>query len=206
MTTPVTARGRATRQRLVEGAAAEFRRRGVAATTLDDVLAVTRTSKGQLFHYFPGGREELLLTVARHEADQVLTDQEPWLDRLATPADWLSWRDAVVRRYVRQGNECPLNTLMTQVGRDTPGAQAVTRELFQRWQERLTAGIERLQAAGNADPSLDSRRVAGAVVASIQGGVLVLLTTGEVGYLEAALDVSLAHLGITRQQTAAGQS
>ena len=51
MTTPLTARGRATRQRLVEGAAAEFRRRGVAATTLDDVLAATRTSKGQLFQH-----------------------------------------------------------------------------------------------------------------------------------------------------------
>ena len=83
-----TARGMATRQRIVEGAAAEIRERGVAMTTLDDVRARTGTSKSQLFHYFPGGKEELLLAVARYEADRVLTDQQPQLGELTS---WPAW-------------------------------------------------------------------------------------------------------------------
>src|SRR5258708_3677311 len=50
----LTAKGEATRRRIIEGAAAEIRDRGVAATTLDDIREHTQTSKSQLFHYFPG--------------------------------------------------------------------------------------------------------------------------------------------------------
>jgi AcrR family transcriptional regulator len=49
----LTAKGLATRQRIIDGAAAEIREHGIAATTLDDVRARTGTSKSQLFHYFP---------------------------------------------------------------------------------------------------------------------------------------------------------
>jgi len=50
----MTPKGRATRQRIIEGAAFEIREKGVAAITLDDVRARTGTSKGQLLHSFPG--------------------------------------------------------------------------------------------------------------------------------------------------------
>ena len=80
----LTRKGAATRQRIVEGAAAEIREHGVLRTTLDDVMARTRTSRSQLFHYFPGGKDELLLAVARYEADRVLVDQQPYLGDLST--------------------------------------------------------------------------------------------------------------------------
>ena len=92
----LTAKGRATRERIIAGAAAEVRARGVAATTLDDVRARTRTSKSQLFHYFPGGEDQLLLAVAEHEARRVLSDQQPHLKALTPWAAWRRWRDAVV--------------------------------------------------------------------------------------------------------------
>ena len=68
----MTAKGAATKARIVEGAAALIREQGPAETSLDEVLTVTSTSKSQLFHYFPDGRKDLLLTVAEHEAGQVL--------------------------------------------------------------------------------------------------------------------------------------
>jgi AcrR family transcriptional regulator len=46
----LTRKGAATRQRIVEGAAAEIREQGVLRTTLDDIMARTRTSRSQLFH------------------------------------------------------------------------------------------------------------------------------------------------------------
>ena len=95
----MTAKGAATRARIVEGAAELIREHGIAGITLDDIRSHTRTSKSQLFHYFPGGREELLLAVAQHEADRVLEDQRPYLDQLVTWEDWRKWRDVVVARY-----------------------------------------------------------------------------------------------------------
>jgi AcrR family transcriptional regulator len=98
MTRAPTPKGAATRRRIVEGAAAEIRGRGLASTTLDDVIARTHTSKSQRFHYFPHGKDELLLAVAQFEADRVLTDQEPQLGNLSTWAAWTRWRDALVER------------------------------------------------------------------------------------------------------------
>ncbi|MEV4074285.1 TetR/AcrR family transcriptional regulator [Nonomuraea fuscirosea] len=191
----LTRKGAATRQRILDGAAAHIREFGVAATTLDDVLSRTATSKSQLFHYFPGGREELLLAVARFEAARVLEDQQPQLGYLTSWQAWLEWRDKVVERYRRQGRHCPLNSVMSYLGNTTPAAQAVVSELMSRWQREIGAGVRHMQAIGEIAPGLDPDRAAAAVLACIQGGVLIQLSTGEITHLEAALDMAIAHLG-----------
>jgi len=194
----LTPKGAQTRQRIIEGAAAEIRERGVITTTLDDVRARTATSKSQLFHYFPGGKEDLLLAVARYEADRVLSDQQPQLGDLTSWPAWVAWRDKVVARYRQQGEHCPLNVLVSQLGRSTPGAQAVVTELMSQWQSEITAGVRHMQAAGEVDPHLDADRAAAAILAGIQGGIIMMMSTGRTSHLEAALDVSLEHLSTAR--------
>jgi AcrR family transcriptional regulator len=190
----LTTKGTATRQRIIEGAAAEIRSRGVASTTLDDVRARTSTSKSQLFHYFPDGKEELLLAVAEYEASQVLTDQEPQLSNLTSWRAWRAWRDTVVQRYLGQGQHCPLNVLISQLGRSTPGAQAVVTELLKEWQSLIVSGIQDMQRQGKIGAELDSEQAGAALLAGIQGGVVVMLSTGKITHLEAALDVGIQHL------------
>lgn len=200
MTTGAAARGRltpkgaATRRRIVEGAAAEIRERGAATTTLDDIRARTSTSKSQIFHYFPGGKDELLLAVAAREAERVLEDQQPHLDdlgRLDTWQAWRDWRDAVVRRYERQGVHCPLGVLITELGRTTPAAQSLTGQLLAQWQSALRHGVRRMQDSGRIDPELDADRTAAALIAAVQGGVTILMSTGSTAHLEAALDTAM---------------
>ncbi|MGW0759260.1 TetR/AcrR family transcriptional regulator [Streptomyces sp. NPDC002814] len=189
-----TRKGTATRLRIVEAAAAEIRERGANATTLDDVGRRSGTGKGQMFHYFPEGREQLLLAVAELEAERVFNDQEPYLSELTSRAAWEAWRDLIVERYRDQGLHCPLGVLIADVGRYSPAAQAVTAQLVRRWQECVRAGIEATQTAGEANPTLDPDRTAAAVIAAVQGGVTVLLSTGSAEHLEAGLNLCLDHL------------
>lgn len=189
----LTTKGRATRQRIIEGAAAYLRSDEPAGVTLDDIRAITGTSKSQIFHYFPDGKEGLFLAVARHEADRVLDDQQPHLGALTSWAAWERWRDSVVARYRAQGRHCPLGTLMGQVG-STPGAQEVIATLLSQWQSHVRKGIADMQAAGLVREGLDPDRVSAAFIAGVQGGVLVLLNTGSVTHLEAVLDTLLEHL------------
>ncbi|WP_179466571.1 TetR/AcrR family transcriptional regulator [Mycolicibacterium vinylchloridicum] len=184
----LTAKGRATRQRIIEGAAAEIRSRGVALTTLEDVMSRTSTSKSQLFHYFPAGKEQLLLAVAVFESQMVLDDQQPFLGALTSWAAWQRWRDSVVDRYRRQGQNCPIAVLMSEIGRTTPGAEAVTAELIARWRAAIATGIRAMQAQGKVPDSVDAERAAAALLAGIQGGVGIMLATGDLTFLEAALD------------------
>ncbi|MFE6779175.1 TetR/AcrR family transcriptional regulator [Streptomyces sp. NPDC057702] len=188
-----TAKGLATRQRIIEGAAAYLRGDDPGNVTLDDIRATTATSKSQLFHYFPGGKEELLLAVARHESDRVLADQQPYLGSLDSWEAWERWREVLVARYRAQGPRCPLAALIGQVG-SVPGAADVTASLLRRWQEQLRRGIVTLRERGEVGPHIDADRTAAAFVAGTQGGVIVLRSTGDTFHLEAALDALIAYL------------
>lgn len=198
----LTAKGKATRNRIIEGAAQVVRELGVSLATLDDVMARTQTSKSQLFHYFPAGKDELLLAVAQYEADQVLEDQQPYLGCLDSWEAWQQWRDLVVKHYEEQGDQCPLGSLFLHLGRTTPGARAIVMELMRRWQASLTAGIRALQAAGHLPDDVDVDQRAAALLAAIQGGVSILQSTGQAYHLRAALDQAVGDL----RRTAEGEA
>ncbi|HEX7309104.1 TetR/AcrR family transcriptional regulator [Lentzea sp.] len=189
----LTAKGRATRQRIIEGAAAHLRGDDAVGVTLDDIRAITGTSKGQIFHYFPDGKEGLFLAVAQFEAGRVLDDQQPHLSALTSWAAWDRWRDSVVARYRAQGRSCPLGVLMGELG-STPGAQEVISTLLSQWESELHRGIVAMQDSGQVGASVDPARLSAALIAGIQGGVQVLRSTGSVTYLEAVLDTLLDHL------------
>jgi AcrR family transcriptional regulator len=189
----LTAKGRATRHRIIEGASQYLLSDDPGEVTLDDIRAITGTSKSQIFHYFPAGKEELLLEVARYESQRVLDDQQPHLGSLTSWAAWSRWRDAVVARYRAQGRNCPLGALMAQVG-STPGAAEVVATLLAQWQAQVGQGITAMQAAGLVRPELDADRVSAAFIAGIQGGVQVLRSTGSTWHLEATLDTLVDHL------------
>ncbi|WP_425955586.1 TetR/AcrR family transcriptional regulator [Xylanimonas sp. McL0601] len=189
----LTAKGAATRRHILEGAAAYLRSSEPGDATLDDIRDVTQSSKSQLFHYFPGGKEELFLEVARLEAARVIDDQQPHLGALASWAAWDRWRRALIARYRAQGASCPLASLMSQVG-SVPGAAEVSTSLLEQWQGHVQRGIETMQAKGEVRTDLDARRTAAAFIAGIQGGVVILRSTGRTDHLEDTLALLIAHL------------
>ena len=197
MAAALTPKGQATRARIIEGAAEALREQGVGFATLDDMRNRSGTSKSQLFHYFPDGKDQLLLAVAQHEADRVLDDQQPHLGCLDSWQAWYRWRDAVVRRYEDQGDQCPMGSLLQHIGRSTPGARAIVLELMRQWQQSLAAGIQALHDRGLIGTQVDVDQAAAALLAGIQGGVSLLLSTGQSVHLRAALDFGITQLRST---------
>jgi AcrR family transcriptional regulator len=95
MTSRLTTRGAATRARIIAGAAELIYARGVAGTSLDDIMAATSTSKSQLYHYFTG-KDALVLDVIRSQLEQVIAGQEVPLRELRSWAGLQRWCDHVV--------------------------------------------------------------------------------------------------------------
>lgn len=70
----------------------------------------------------------------------------------------------------------------------------MVRALLVQWQGALATGIRSMQASGCADADVDPDRLAGAMIAAIQGGVVVMRSTGRTEHLESALDVMFTQL------------
>jgi AcrR family transcriptional regulator len=191
--TKLTAKGAATRDRIVEAAADLILARGVGGTGLDDIRAGTATSKSQLFHYFPGGKSELIGAIAAFQSSRVLAAQRPWLDTLDTWAAWHGWRDAVVAHYGSQAHwGCPIGALAGElIGNDPIRAAEVAAHL-DRWCGYLADGLRRMRDNGLLRADADPERLAMSTFASLQGGLLLTQTKCSIEPLEAALDGALA--------------
>ena len=168
-----------------------IRERGVADTGLDDIGAATATSKSQMFHYFPGGKTDLLYAVAVHEAEQVIADQQPYLGDLTTWRKWQAWRRLVIQNYDTQRDRCPLAALTTHMGKATPPTREIVSTLYDTWSRYLAAGVQALKDSGEIDAGTDVDATATAVLAAIQGGVMMMQATDRISYLEIALEEAL---------------
>src|SRR5689334_15018830 len=91
----LTARGAMTRARIVDAATSLVETQGLAKTSLDAVLALSKASKSQLYHYF-ADRDDLILAVVARKIEIVLSTNEPLLSHLSTLAQLRHWRDALV--------------------------------------------------------------------------------------------------------------
>ena len=194
--TKLTPKGAATRERIVATSADLVLARGVGGTSLDDIRAGTATSKGQLFHYFPGGKAELVGAIASFQGERVLDAQRPYLDSLDTWEAWEGWRRAVLDHYGSQTHwGCPISALAREVLGNDPERAAELAAYMDRWRGYLQAGVERMRSHGHPRaPRPIREKLALSIFAALQGGLLLTQTMQSLEPLDAALEGALTTL------------
>jgi TetR/AcrR family transcriptional repressor of nem operon len=193
-TLPKTARGAATRARIVDAATELVRAHGAANTTIDAVIEASRVSKSQVYHYF-ADKDDLVLAVIQRQAECVLGTHEELLRKLSSLAGLRRWRDAVVE-LTRQANcagGCPLGSLAAELA-ETPRTRAALAESFARWTSYFETAFARMQTRAGRRPSGNLKELSQAMLASLQGGLLLAQTTRSTRPLELALDMAIDHV------------
>jgi AcrR family transcriptional regulator len=192
----VTARGIATRSRIVAATADRILQAGLGGMRLGDVLQATGTSKSQVFHYFPGGKDDLVRAVADFQGERVLEAQRPHIDELESWTSWDAWMRALLAYYDEQdGWGCPIGTLTAEAAGHDPALARQLTEYTLRWRDALATGVARTQRAGLIDPTRDPVREGTAILAAIQGGLLLTVSEQALWPLEAALETTMLALG-----------
>jgi AcrR family transcriptional regulator len=188
----LTARGQATRTRILQAAADLMLVRGVAATTLDDVRAASSTSKSQLYHHFPD-KDALVHEVIALQADDILTRQEDQLRRLNSIRGLERWRDAIVQRNALRNGAygCPLGSLASELADQDEQARSVLAQYFQTWQGLLAAGLRRMRETGKLRPDANPEKLATGLMAALQGGYLLAQTAQDSAPMKIALDMAI---------------
>lgn len=194
-TARLTARGEATRARILQAAADLMYVKGVGATTLDDVRAASSTSKSQLYHHF-ADKDALVREVVELQAAQRLEGQRQQLRRLNSVRGLERWRDAIVQRTALQNGAygCPLGSLASELADHDEHARTALAHHFHEWEGLLAAGFGRMRDNGVLRADTDPDALATGVMAALQGGYLLAQTAHDSGPMRVALDMALDHV------------
>ena len=179
----------ATRARIVEAAADLVYRRGASATSLEDIMEASATSKSQLYHYF-ADKDALMRAVIELQTRRVMGVQAAHLDTVDSLAGLRRWRDAVVamNRATRGVGGCPLGSLASELSDRSESARALLAHGFELWESQLRRGLGAMRDSGKLKPEANPAELATAVIAALQGGLLLAQT------LELALDMAIGHI------------
>ena len=191
----LTAKGRATRARIVAAAAELVFAHGVARTGIDDVRRQAGVSASQLYHYFTD-KDDLVRAVIAHQTDGILDAQQPLLDHLDSIEALERWRDLLVdlqeQRHCQGG--CPIGSIAAELADDDPLARADLAAGFERWEAPIRAGLARMRERGDLRADTDTDALALALLAALQGGLVLTQTRRSTEPLRAALDAMIAHV------------
>jgi AcrR family transcriptional regulator len=191
----LTRKGRATRERIVNAAATLMYERGVAATSTQEVQAAAGVSASQLYHYFSDKRALVRAVVARQSA-AVVARHSSMLAELDSFEALEGWRDAVVElqqsRNCRGG--CPLGSLASELADADGELREDLAGAFGAWGRSLSNGLSSMRSQGELRPGADTDRLALALLAALQGGLLLTQTRQDTVALETALDAMIERI------------
>jgi AcrR family transcriptional regulator len=144
-----------------------FREHGYAGASLSLISKATRLGKGSLYHFFPGGKEEM--------AEAVLAEIEAWfehhifapLQKAARPEVAVAEMFDSVDAYFRSGRRvCLVGALALGDARDRFSSEI--KRYFARWVDVLAAALTRSTRNRSS-----ARALAEEVVAGIQGAIVL---------------------------------
>ena len=191
----LTKKGAETRGRIVSAAAELIFERGVAGTGMEDIKEAAGVSSSQLYHYF-ADKQALVHAVIAHQSDAVLAAQEPLLGKLDSLDALRAWRDQAVaiERQLQCKGGCPIGTLAGELAEADPDARADIAAGFARWEGAIAQGIRAMHERGELPAAVDPDRLAVALLAAHQGGLVLTQVSRDPTPLEAALDAMIDHV------------
>lgn len=181
-----------TRDAVVPVLAEVFREHGYEGASMAILQEATGLGRGSLYHFFPGGKEEM--------AAAVLADIGAWFREgvfvpLHAAPDAPSARQGISRMfdevdaYFRSGRRVCLQGMFA-LGRERDLFDDAVRGYFIEWVDALAAA---LQTANTDDPT--GRAVQ--VVSSVQGGIALSRALNDPSAFTTALDGARSVAGLT---------
>jgi AcrR family transcriptional regulator len=138
----------ATRQRIVETSAELFRRQGYSATGVKQIVTAAQAPFGSLYHFFPGGKEELGAEAVRVSgglyAQLIPAVFDPAPDLLTGIRTFFT----AAGEHLRETNyedACPIATVALEVSSASETMRVACAEVFESW---IAAGAARFERAG----------------------------------------------------------
>jgi AcrR family transcriptional regulator len=167
----MTAKGRATRERILQAAAELILAEGLSELSLDKVRKAASVSGSQLAHYY-ADKQALLRAVVARQIEVVLNfHRQSKLGGLDTFEDFERWIDLNMRYLRRIGYDGTptYHALTGQLAKSDDATRQTLAAGYARWIELLEHSFQRMKDRGALVSKADPRQLALIVVAGHQG-------------------------------------
>jgi TetR/AcrR family transcriptional repressor of lmrAB and yxaGH operons len=171
------------RAALLDSAALLFRRQGYAATGVNQILESAEVKAGSLYHHFPEGKQELAAAVVDLVGGDIERRLRGFLGSDLAVTDivdaWIDLMGAGLSADQRDG--CPIEPIATDSVNASPQVRDASARAFGGW---TLAVADRLRADGW--PTEDADQTALAVIALLEGALILSRIAGDTAALNAA--------------------
>ena len=178
----------------MERAAELFAERGIAGTSLDEVLAAAAAGKGQFYHYFRG-RDDLVEAAVAHRCAQVLAGLTQALASVSTLAELERALAGFAAGFEQMGLPgCPIGTLAAEVAGRNEAARVQAAAGFDAWERLFADALGRMRERGELRPDAAPQVLATALLASIEGGMVLSQARKDPAPLHIAVEAGLGQV------------
>lgn len=182
--------GSATRTRILDAAEHLVIENGYAATSVDQVLAASRSSKGAFFHHFPSKTELARALVDRYVAADI-AQLDGALAATARLEDPAARAVALVRHFEEMGDDimsaqsnCLYVAVLTERQLVADGTTDEIRRAVETWREAIAA-VLREALRGRSD--VDAAALADHLWVTFEGAYLLCRSTGDPSHMRTQL-------------------
>jgi AcrR family transcriptional regulator len=160
-----------TKDRIMEASAELFRRNGYTGTGLKQIVTEAGAPFGSLYHFFPGGKEQLGDEVIRSSGMMYLQLFDIFF---GTEADLVNGVEAAFAgaaetlRETDYADACPIATVALEVAGTNETLRKATADVFTAWIDYGTAKFQRFGLAEHA-----ARRLTISLVNSLEGAFIL---------------------------------
>jgi AcrR family transcriptional regulator len=190
----LTAKGLATRERVVKAAAELIYEHGVQNTSNEQIREAAGVSGSQLTRHFPT-KQDLVGAVIAWRADNILArHQIPELGELDSFAALRRWADTYIESQEPLRGGCLFGSLAGEIVKAEPSHRGALAEGFERWEELFRQGLNKMRERGELRAEADPVALSRLLVAAFQGGMLLDQAAGDTTRLRDALYCALDYV------------
>lgn len=125
-----------TKERIIDSSAELFRRQGYTGTGVKQIVAAANAPFGSLYHFFPGGKEQLGAEVIRSSGRlyiQLFATIAMQAPDVLTAVDAFFAGAAETLRETDYADACPIATVALEVANTSEPLREATAEVFDSW-------------------------------------------------------------------------
>jgi AcrR family transcriptional regulator len=174
----LTAKGRATRDRILNVAAELILREGLSTLNMDALRKAASVSGSQLGHYFADKQSLIRAIVVRQLLGVLDFHRQPKLGALNTFDDFERWIDLNMRYLRRIGytGTPTYHALAGQLGKSDSATRETLATGYWQWIELLERAIQQMKDRDVLVADADPRKLALVIVSAHQGGATLAFT------------------------------